>query len=65
MSKNRERVCIFYINEGNCRKGHKGTFYKKCQTCKDYQAKKGSLPKRKDLRKEKNIKWMNNIKNFI
>lgn len=64
MAKDRERACVYYLNEGNCIKGHAGTFKKACQKCKDYYAKKGSLPKRKDLRKEKNLKWMNNIKNF-
>lgn len=65
MAKDRERVCEWYKNEGNCSKGHEGTFKKCCQKCKDYKAKKGALPRRKDLRKEKTIKWMNNFKNFF
>lgn len=65
MAKDRERACMWYKNEGNCAKGHEGTFRHCCQTCKDYSVKKGSIPKRKDLRKEKNIKWMKDIRNFI
>lgn len=65
MAKDRERACEWYKNEGNCSKGHAGTFRKSCQICKYYKPKKGSLPRRKDLRKEKTIKWMNNIKNFL
>ena len=64
MAKDRERVCEYYINEGNCRKGHEGTFRKCCQTCYDYKAKKGAIPRRKDLRKEKREKWMQDDRNF-
>ena len=65
MAKDRERACERYKNEGNCSKGHEGTFRKSCQTCKDYSAKKGSFPCRKNLKREKTIKWMKNIKNYI
>lgn len=65
MAKDRERACEYYKNEGNCSKGHKGTFRDSCQTCKDYSVLKHSQPRRKDLRKEKTIKWMNNLKNFM
>ena len=65
MSKDREIACEYYINEGNCKKGHKGIFNKTCQTCKDYSVLKNSRPRRKNLRKEKTIKWMKNFKNFI
>ena len=65
MAKNREIACEYYKNEGNCSKGHSGIFRKSCQTCKDYKMKKGALPRRKDLRKEKRIKWEKNFKNFI
>lgn len=65
MAKDREIACEYYINEGNCKKGHKGIFKKTCQVCKDYRMKRGSQPKRKDLRQEKTIKWLNNPKNFI
>lgn len=64
MAKDRERACRWYKNENNCSKGHEGTFNKACQKCKDYEPKKGALPRRKDLRKIKNIKWMNDFKNF-
>ncbi len=63
--KDRERACIYYLNEGNCKKGHKGIFNKTCQTCKSYVPKKGSGVRRKDLRKEKNEKWMKDIRNFM
>jgi len=65
MAKDRERACQWYKNEGNCSKGHAGTFRKACQTCKDYSVLKNSRPRRKNLRAEKNIKWMNNFKNFL
>ena len=65
MSKDREIVCIYYLNEGNCQKGHKGLFNYTCQTCKNYTPKKGAFPRRKNLKKQKNEKWMRDIKNFI
>ena len=65
MAKDRERQCEYYINQGNCKKCHEGTFRKSCQICKDYSMKKGSLPRRKNLKRQKNIEWMNNIKNYI
>lgn len=65
MARDRERPCEFYINEGNCYKHHAGLFKKTCQVCADYRAKKGSLPRRKNLKKQKNIEWMNNINNFM
>lgn len=65
MAKDREKACVYYINEGNCSKGHAGTFRKSCQTCKNYLPKKGSVPRRKDLRKEKTIKWMKDIRHFL
>jgi len=65
MAKTREKVCVYYMNEGNCIKGHEGTFNHKCQKCKDYLAKKGAAPRRKDLRREKNMKWINDNRNFI
>lgn len=63
--KDRERQCQYYINEGNCAKGHKGIFKDTCQICSDYRVKKGSRPRRKDLRKEKNLKWLNDPRNFM
>lgn len=65
MARDRERVCEHYLNEGNCRKGHEGTFKRCCQTCHDYVAKKGAAPRRKDLRKEKREKWLRNDENFL
>lgn len=65
MAKDREIVCEYYINEGNCKKGHKGIFNKTCQTCKDYSILKGAFPRRKNLKKEKTTEWMKNFKNFI
>ncbi len=62
--KTREYQCIYYEFEGSCLKGHDGTFNKQCQTCKDYQKKKGSQPRRKNLKKEKVSKWLNDIKNY-
>lgn len=64
MSKERERQCIYYINEGNCLKGHAGLFKKTCQICKDYHVKKNACPRRKDLRREKRLKWEMDMKNF-
>ena len=65
MARDRERACEHYLNEGNCRKGHEGTFKRCCQTCHDYVAKKGAVPRRKDLRKEKREKWFRNDENFL
>lgn len=65
MGKIRERACLYYLNEGNCKKGHKGTFNKCCQICKDYRVKPGSQPRQKDLRKEKNMKWEKKQKNLF
>lgn len=64
MAKDREKACIFYLNEGNCKKGHKGTFNKKCQTCKDYQALRNGVPRRQNLKKKKQDKWSRDIRNF-
>lgn len=57
MGKTREIACSFYNYEGDCQKGHKGTFNKCCQFCKDYRAKRGSMPRRQDLRKKKKERW--------
>jgi hypothetical protein len=51
--KDREITCVFYEYEGCCRKGREGTFRKACQTCNKYQAKRGSVPARKNLKKQK------------
>lgn len=39
MSKDRLTPCVNYVNEGNCAKGHEGTFKKSCQHCRDYRAR--------------------------
>ena len=53
MGSEREVACIYYKWEGECEKGREGTFRKACQTCKKYKAKKGSLPARKNLKRQK------------
>lgn len=53
MSKEREVSCIYYEYEGSCLKGREGTFRKACQTCNKYEAKKGSIPARKNLKRQK------------
>lgn len=68
MARDRERVCEHYLNEGNCRKGHEGTFKRCCQTCHDYSASKKGKPRRGDYRekrKEKILKRENDIKFYI
>lgn len=65
MAQDRERPCEFYINEGNCYKHHKGFFKKTCQVCADYKPRKGSLPKRKNLKKQKCNEWMLDLRNFL
>lgn len=56
MAANREIACESYLYEGGCAKGKEGTFRKACQTCKKYKAKKGGLPARKNLKKQKTEK---------
>jgi len=53
MATEREVACIYYKWEGECEKGREGTFRKACQTCKKYKAKKGSLPARQNLKRQK------------
>jgi len=53
MAQNREIVCIFYDHEGSCAKGRDGIFRKTCQTCDKYIARKGGIPARKDLKRQK------------
>lgn len=62
--KDREIQCKYYIYETQCSKGHKGTFRKQCQFCKDYIPKMGARPRRKDTRKEKNEKYMKDKRNW-
>ena len=63
--KDREIACEYYLNEGNCAKGRAGTFRHQCQKCDLYKPKKHSRPARKNLRIEKNLKYKQNIKNFL
>ena len=51
--KDREIACVFYEYEGSCLKGKAGTFRKACQTCGKYKPKLGSVPVRKNLKKQK------------
>ena len=53
MGSEREVACVYYKWEGECEKGREGTFRKACQTCKKYKAKKGNLPARKNLKRQK------------
>lgn len=53
MAVDREIACEFYEFEHSCSKGKEGTFRKACQTCKKYKAKKGTLPARKNLKRQK------------
>ena len=53
MARTREIACIFYQCEGTCLKGGKGTFRKGCQTCRKYAPRKGGVPARKNLKREK------------
>jgi hypothetical protein len=51
--RTREIKCIHYVAEGSCDLGHKGTFNKACQHCKQYRAAKGTAPRRVDTRRRK------------
>lgn len=53
MATERENACVYYKWEGECAKGREGTFRKACQICKKYKAKKGGLPARQNLKKQK------------
>ena len=49
----REVACIYYMYEGGCSKGKKGTFRDACQICKKYKAKTGIAPARDNLKNKK------------
>ena len=51
--QDREVSCMYYKWEGECAKGREGTFRKACQICKKYKAKKGGIPARQNLKKQK------------
>ncbi len=49
----REMACIYYMYEGGCSKGKKGTFRDACQICKKYKPRTGGVPTRANLKKKK------------
>jgi hypothetical protein len=51
--QDREIPCIYYKWEGECAKGREGTFRDACQTCKKYKPKKGAVPAKRNLKKQK------------
>ena len=51
----REMACIYYMYEGGCSKGKKGTFRDACQICKKYKPRTGGMPTRANLKKKKMI----------
>lgn len=53
MVKDREIVCMHYINKGNCDLGKKAEFHGLCQTCPQYKKKPRAKPARVDNRKKK------------
>ena len=64
MAKDREIACENYICEGECKKGKPGTFRKHCQTCDSYKPVRGGVPARKNLKKEKTEKFLNDKRNW-
>lgn len=64
MAKTREIACMHYVCEKNCDLGKEGTFYGQCQTCKNYKPVKGGQPARRNLKKEKNEKFMKDKRNW-
>lgn len=62
--KDREIACKSYVCEGNCSKGREGTFRSYCQTCNKYDPIKGGRPARKNLRREKREKFLNDRRNW-
>ena len=62
--RDREIACKHYICEGQCKLGKEATFRKHCQICKNYDAIPGGKPARKNLRREKNEKFMNDRRNW-
>lgn len=62
--KDREIQCIHYISEKHCDLGKEGTFRKACQHCASYKPLKGGRPARKNLKREKNEKFMKDERNW-
>lgn len=52
MGKQREIACQYYVHEGECLKGRKGTFYDACQICKKYAPVRGGAPARKNNKRQ-------------
>jgi len=65
MAKSREIACQYYKWEGECSKGHDGTFRGSCQKCRDYLPLRGGVPARKDLRREKREKYAKDRRNWV
>lgn len=53
MAKDRLIKCKSYLYEGSCAKGRAGTFYGACQKCDKYEPVRGSVPAKKNLKREK------------
>lgn len=64
MARDREVACKSYICEGNCSKGREGTFRDYCQVCNKYDPIKGGRPARKNLKREKREKFLNDRRNW-
>ncbi len=62
--RDREIACIHYMAEGQCDLGKKGTFRGQCQICPTYKAKKGTNPARKNLKREKQMKFLKDKRNW-
>lgn len=63
--KDREIACKYYIAEKQCSKGREGTFRKYCQKCSLYLALPGGRPARKNLKHEKEKKYLADRRNWI
>lgn len=64
MARDREIACIHYVREGECDLGREGTFRKQCQICSKYRALPGGKPARKNLKREKQEKFMRDKRNW-
>lgn len=53
MAKTREIICIHYQCAHQCDLGKDAEFYGLCQTCPQYSAKKGALPRRVNTKRKK------------
>ena len=65
MARDREIACKYYVCEGECSKGREGTFRCQCQICNKYDPVKGAQPARRNLKKEKNEKFMKDKRNWV